>query len=110
MRMRGRAKDCGNPACPVHCSRRGRIMSRISGRCLACPHELSTKSQKRSHSLTWLCRQEACLDRIFLPLVVVLWEGLDVLPLAMRRIIVAVDRTIHMPTIPMVGKSAWLDL
>jgi len=41
---------------------------------------------------------------------IVLREGLDMLPLAMRRIIVSMDGAIHMLTVPMVGKSALLDL
>jgi hypothetical protein len=37
-------------------------------------------------------------------------EGLDMLPFAMRRIVVSMDGAIHMLTIPMMGKSALLDL
>jgi hypothetical protein len=54
--------------------------------------------------------KEACTDHIFALAVIMPWEGLDMLPLAMRRIVVSMDSAIHMLTVPMMGKSAWLDL
>jgi hypothetical protein len=57
-----------------------------------------------------LCWKEACADRIFALAAIMLREGLDMLPLAMRRIVVSMDGAIHVLTVPMMGKSAWLDL
>jgi hypothetical protein len=85
-------------------------MCETSGGRLTCPHDLSTKCQKRAHSLMRFGWKEACADRIFPLTVIVLREGLDMLPLAMRRIIVSMNGTIHMLAVPMVGKSALLDL
>ena len=81
-----------------------------SGRRSACPHDLSTKCQKRSRRLMRLFWKDACTDHIFALVVIMLREGLDMLPLAMRRIVVSMDCTIHMLTVSMIGKSALLDL
>jgi hypothetical protein len=54
--------------------------------------------------------KEACIDRIFALPVIMLWKGLDMLPLAMRRIIVSMNGAIHMLTVPIMGKSALIDL
>ena len=85
-------------------------MYETSGRRSACPHDLSTKCQKGSHGLVRLGWKEACIDRIFALPVIMLREGLGMLPLAMRRIVVSMDGAIHMLTVPMMGKSALLDL
>jgi hypothetical protein len=99
-----------NAGCLLQFSRRGGMRCQTSGRCSACLHDLSTKCQKRPHRLTRLCWKEACADRIFALSVIMLREGLDMLPLAMRGIVVSMDSAIHMLTVPMMGKSALLDL
>jgi hypothetical protein len=76
----------------------------------ACPHDLSTKCQTRSHRLIRLFWKAACTDHIFALAVIMLREGLDMLPLAMRRIVVSMDSAIHMLAVPMMGKSPLLDL
>ena len=81
-----------------------------SGRHSSSPHDLSAKCQKRSHRLMRLFWKEACTDHIFALAVIMLREGLDMLSLAMRRNVVSMDGAIHMLAVPMMGKSALLDL
>jgi hypothetical protein len=57
-------------------------MYETSGGRLTCPHDLSTKYQKRAHSLMRFGWKEACADGIFPLSVIGLRQGLNMLPLA----------------------------
>lgn len=81
----------------------------LGGSCTG-PNDLPTKRQKRPNSRLRLRWEETCRDRLFLLSVIVLGKGLDMLPLAMRGIVVAMNGAIHMLAVPMMGKSAFLDL
>jgi len=71
---------------------------------------LMTKGQKGADCLGWFERQETCDDGILALSMVMLREGLNMLPPAMRRVIVPVDRAIYMLSLPMMRESSCLDL
>jgi hypothetical protein len=77
---------------------------------LAREDNLSAEREKGSDCFLWVLGQVALGHRVLMLPVMVLCKGLDMLPFPMRRVVGAIDGAIQMLPVPMMCKSAFLDL